>query len=335
MPDGGGVDAEDRDRGARPQPLGDRALADEVHALEDAGVRAVIGFRELETLRRRGGQARDGHVAAVVVQRGEEPGERGEGVGHRPAVHAAVDRVLERPHLDHAVDDAAERRRQCRHADPPVRRVREDERVRPELRAVARQELIEMIGTDLLLALDDHLHADGRCDHPGLVVACAAAVEAAVSLGRLERRGLPLCLVAGRLHVVMGVQQDGGRAVRRGDLAEDRRVRAVQLQETDAPHARVLEDGGGRLRGRADVRGVIAFRRHRRDPHEARQLLTDPRHVLRDASANLLDGHAASLSAQIAGSRTSLFDVELDARIGSTSRGAVKSIVDGSLSGRR
>ena len=45
----------------------------------------------------------------------------------------------------------------------------------------------------------------------GLVVGGAAAVEPAVALGRLERRAVPVLVVAGRLHVVVRVEHDRGR----------------------------------------------------------------------------------------------------------------------------
>ena len=47
----------------------------------------------------------------------------------------------------------------------------------------------------------------------GLVVGGAAAVEAVAAHGRLERRRVPVVVVAGRLHVVVGVEQDGRPAV--------------------------------------------------------------------------------------------------------------------------
>ena len=75
----------------------------------------------------------------------------------------------------------------------------------------------------LLLALDEHRHADGRvavvcperrqmrCD-ACLVVGGAAAVQPAVALGRLERRRRPLAAITLGLHVVVGVQQHRRRA---------------------------------------------------------------------------------------------------------------------------
>ena len=55
--------------------------------------------------------------------------------------------------------------------------------------------------------------------------------------GRLERRRLPALGVAGRLHVVVRVEQDGGRAGRLLDLAVHVRVRAGQLEELHVAEA--------------------------------------------------------------------------------------------------
>ncbi len=64
-----------------------------------------------------------------------------------------------------------------------------------------------------------------RCD-PCLVVGSAATVHAAVALGRLERRRLPLAVIAFRLHVVMGVQEHRRRS-RRGRMPGDDGGRAA------------------------------------------------------------------------------------------------------------
>ena len=65
-----------------------------------------------------------------------------------------------------------------------------------------------------------------RCDS-GLVVGGAAAVEAAVALGGLERRRHPLAVIALGLHVVMGVQQHGRRSRRRRVPGDDGRGAAL------------------------------------------------------------------------------------------------------------
>ena len=114
-------------------------------------------------------------------------------------------------------------------ADRPVGGVGEDDGVGAQLLAVPLEDRRQRVGADLLLALDEDRHADrqrpvvraqrGDVGHDaGLVVGGAAAVEAAVALGRLERRAVPQCVVAGRLHVVVGVEhaRSATRAARRG-----------------------------------------------------------------------------------------------------------------------
>ena len=110
----------------------------------------------------------------------------------------------------------------------PVARVGDDDHVGAERVGVVGEELRERPGTGLLLPLDEQSDAEvevisqrrpsraQRCDmrhDSGLVVRGAAAVQAAAADGRRERRGLPQRLVADRLHVVVGVEQDGRASV--------------------------------------------------------------------------------------------------------------------------
>jgi hypothetical protein len=119
-------------------------------------------------------------------------------------------------------------------------------------------------GADLLLAVQQHLDRAGQLAGDGqqalggpqlgqmlaLVVGAAAAVQAAVADLRLERRAGPGVQRVGRLHVVVAVDEHGGRGRRPGPLTEDQRP------------ARAVEDG--RLQaGRGDqVAGVAGGRGH-------------------------------------------------------------------------
>ena len=88
---------------------------------------------------------------------------------------------------------------------------------------------------DLLLPLEEDLHADGRGgrsrraertdvdEEVRLRVGGAAPVDRAVALDRLERRGAPLALVPGGDDVVMRIEQNRGRSRRAGKLAPDDR----------------------------------------------------------------------------------------------------------------
>ena len=147
-------------------------------------------------------------------------------VRHRAAPHPAVQRVVEDLHLDVHLHDAAQLVGERGHAGVEVRGVGEDDVVRGQHRLVLLEELAEVLGADLLLALDDELDVarqpgpglqvrghGGDVGHaPALVVGGAAAVQAAAALGGLEGRGLPLLRPPGRLHVVVAVEQDRGRA---------------------------------------------------------------------------------------------------------------------------
>ena len=63
--------------------------------------------RIVQGRRRPADQPGDGDLPGLVVQGGQEPGEHGERVGHRPAEHPAVYRVVDHPDVDEQVDQAA------------------------------------------------------------------------------------------------------------------------------------------------------------------------------------------------------------------------------------
>src|SRR5215831_7247642 len=101
-----------------------------------------------------------------------------------------------------------------------------------------------MLGTDLLLALDEDSHANWWLPIPRLecrrvngdtrlVICCAPAKKTAVALCRLERGRLPEFLVSRRLNVVMGVQQYCWRPHWAAPGTEHRRMRAVNFKHSD------------------------------------------------------------------------------------------------------
>ena len=172
----------------------------------------------------------------------------GIGAAERPAVL----RLIQHADLDHAVGDAADARRDRGDARPVVPGVADHGHVGAEQIRVPLHELGEVGGGALLLALDQELHRDGHVvperpqrggvDHdPRLVVGGAAPVQAAVADLGFERRRVPLLERAFRLDVVVGVQQDGRRALRPVDLAEHRRVPAVELQEPGVRHPAAMK----------------------------------------------------------------------------------------------
>ena len=239
------VDAQHRDRRLRPQPLRDRTVSGQLEALHGRHICPVVRLVVVDLSLPVAVEAGDGHVATVVVQARQHPRQRHDGVGHRTAVHAAVHRVFQRPDLDQAVHQPTQRRGETGDAEAPVRGVREHQHVGAQHLPVLLEEPGQVLGARLLLALDEHLHADGRLRvvrpdgghvrrDPGLVVVGPPPVQPPVPNLRLERRRVPVRGVPRGLDVVVGVQQHGRRSGRPRHLAEHGRVGLAVLQE---PHA--------------------------------------------------------------------------------------------------
>ncbi len=133
---GGGVHAQHGEGWLVPQPLGDAAAADERDAVQQAGVGAEdldIGVGD----RGRGSvQPGDRDLARVVVQRGQQPAQRGEGVGDGAAEHSGVDGTFEDPHLDGQVDQPAQAGGERGHVDRGVGGVGDDDDVAAQQLAV-------------------------------------------------------------------------------------------------------------------------------------------------------------------------------------------------------
>ena len=130
------------------------------------------------------------------------------------------------------------------------------------------------------------VHDDAR-----LVVGGAAAVQAAGALRRLERGARPSRLVAGRLHVVVRVEQDGGRAGRRGARRVDDRRSTRDLEQLDTRHAgrpQEIRDGRRRLARR---RLGEALEGHRGQAHEALEVGAQLGHESGDAAPQVARPH--------------------------------------------
>jgi hypothetical protein len=164
---------------------------------------------------------------------------------------------------------------------------------------------------DLLLALDHDLDPDRGPPTPGaqgadvhedvrLRVGRAAAEDRPVALGRLERRRLPLRLVADRDDVVVPVEEDGRRSVGGGDLADDHRRGVGQLEELELLHTESRRSsetasrpraapGGSRAETRARTPtgsrraapGLLQARHRRRDSRGECVVVDVPCHALR------------------------------------------------------
>ena len=148
---------------------------------------------------------------------------------------------------------------------------------------VARHPGLQGAQAYLFLALDEHLDANrqivaqsaqghGVHDDTALVVGRPAPVQPPVAEGGPERLRGPRRLVAGRLHVVMPVEEDGGLAGRRGPLAEDgvRPPGYVEQPHVRQP-SRPQQDGDG-LRRIVQVLTLKTFERDGGDLYEALQL---------------------------------------------------------------
>ena len=90
------------------------------HAVEHAGLAAEVGLGQVGAVPRRRPQPFDRDVAVVVVQRGEQAGQREQRVRRGAAELAAVQRALERAQRDRELAVAAQGRAQRRLAELPV-----------------------------------------------------------------------------------------------------------------------------------------------------------------------------------------------------------------------
>ena len=254
-------------------------------------------------------QAGHGDRAVVGVQRGQQPDQQGERVGRGAAVHAGVQRVVQRAHLDHGLHEAAQRGRERRGADGRVGGVGDDEHVGAQALAVLGEEGLERRRADLLLALDEHGDADAGAVRvggevgahggqvgadAGLVVGGAAAEEPAVALGGDEGVARPVRRLAGRLDVVVGVEQDGRGARGRGPPGDHRggagrAVRARRAEQLDLGQAGLAQQPGDLVGGAPDVLLVERGGAHARHGHERPELLDDLGHEAGDGLAGGVD----------------------------------------------
>ena len=271
--------------GARPQPLVDgvTSLSRQAHAGEDAGLLLELRFAERQPadprellrprLRHLVVEARDIELAIGRGQVRENAREHLNRIGDGTSPHAGMPRLLEGFNLDVHLHDAAQLIGERGHAGVEVRGVGENDEVGVEHLPVLLEEVNEVLRTDLFLALDHELHVArqrsdglevardrGHVGHdPALVVGDAAAVEPAALLHRLEGRRGPARLVAHRLHVVVAIEEHGGRALRVQEVAVDVGVHALEGQDLDVldPHrAQGVGHRGGRLLDRLLWKGT-------------------------------------------------------------------------------
>ena len=165
------------------------------------GEQVPLGRRQLHDLVVEAGQ-RD--PAVVIMQVGEQVGQRLQRVGHGAAERAGVQVALGAVHVDLGGDDAAHAGAHRRDIGGPHRGVRDHDDIAGQPFALAPQQVGEVDRARLLLAFDDQLDRDRRRgrlvggqpggqaerveQHLALVVGGAAGQHLAVALDRLERR---------------------------------------------------------------------------------------------------------------------------------------------------
>ncbi|CAM5660657.1 hypothetical protein SGRIM119S_00001 [Streptomyces griseorubiginosus] len=301
------VDAEDRDRRAGPDAVGHRAVADQLHPVQDLRVLAELLLVVREALPGRvRGEPVDRGGAVLRAQRVQDPDQRRQrvrgGTAELARVEVALQGVDPDPHHGHAAQGRGHRRQ----TGAEVARVADDDGVRVEEPGVrlgvplqaARALLLRALGDELDVHRDPAVGLQGAQreqvhDQPALAVGGPAPVPAAVlALGELEGRGLPARLVQRGLHVVVGVEQDGLRALGARQVAVDR-LRAVRGVE----QGHVLETLGPE-RVRDPVRGGLALAprellevRHRPERHQFGELRPRPRHQRGDGLGDRIRRH--------------------------------------------
>ncbi len=261
--DGGHVDADDRQGGSAPEPRGDASAPCQPDAVEHSRVGSILCFRVLHFGIGGHDEAGDGYVPFLVMERRDEPGQKRRRVQHGASEDPGVDGVAQHADPEGAVHESSQARRERGGADGPVARVRNHDDVGRESFAVRVEEFSEARRSCFLLALDEErdTHPGGvaqdfrdrapsrQMDHdPRFVVRCAATEQAPAADLRGERRGVPEREVSRWLHVMVGVEQDGRPAWRRGAAGDDGRstglaVRPFRSEDFSPVEAR----GGGQL----------------------------------------------------------------------------------------
>ncbi len=176
------------------------------------------------------------------MQRGKQSAQRRQRVHDRATEYAGVYGAFQHPHLDLAVDEAAEAGGERRNVHAPVHRVCDHDHIGAQAVAIRLKEGGERRRADLFLSLGKEHHTHRRAavespqrrdvrHHSGFVVRGAPAEEAAVALRGLERLARPVIDVAGRLDVVVCVEKNRGRTVRRRPVGHHRRCTSVDRQD--------------------------------------------------------------------------------------------------------
>ncbi len=268
------VDADDGDGRAQPDALEDRRrrIARELHAVAqsprapEAGLGrrergepgALVGVGWLVVVP----AAVERGVAVLVDQRGEQLREREHRVGDGPARHPAVDRAVEGadPHVD--AREPAQGVGEAGRAHRPVAGVGEEQHVGRAARRRGSSRNAPRVGEPISSSPSTStftLHGSSPAVriHARTAATCATAPALSSAVPRpksrpsrsrrFERIRRPPVDVAGRLHVVVRVEEHGGRVGTLGPLADDVGEPAVGAQLAHVVQPRVAHElGDGR-----------------------------------------------------------------------------------------
>jgi hypothetical protein len=177
-------------------------------------------------------------VTLVILERGQDLGQRKRGVGDRAAERPRVEVGPGSLDVDLHVAETAQPIAERRNAGGEHRAVGDHDDVAREALPVFFDERLEVLGADLLLALQEHLHvarkpaADREMRLPGLpvrehlslVVGGSAGEDAPVTDRRFKGGSRPQLDRVHGLHVVMPIEEHRRRLRRVEPLGVDDRV---------------------------------------------------------------------------------------------------------------
>ena len=201
-------------------------------------------------------------------------------------------RVVRDGHVDGHDRVATQRRGDGGFAHLPVRRIRHDDDVGGELILVSIEERRERGRTDLFLTLDEHDDVDRQIlakdrqgtqvhRNAGAIVGRTAAINAVSTNLRLVGIHAPAAQLTHRLHVVMGVEQNGRGALDAIRMSDEGGLALSPVGGGFAQDLGIQSKGrealADMLGAALHVGGVRGIRRHRRNRHKLREFLQQGR----------------------------------------------------------
>ena len=284
-------DAVDLKRGERPQPLqhgvplqpGERLRPHPV--LEEVTLperQALPGLKlALGGAAHGGVEARNIDLAVRRLELRQQADQLLVRVGRGAAELAGVEVRLGGAHRDLGVAQTPQRGVDRRPLGREVRHVGDEHHVSLGALGLAAQQLEQHAAAVLFLAFDQEAEVDGRvtacldrleqAEHLAFVVGGAAGEHPAVANGRFERRRAPLVERIGRLHVVVAVDEERGRAGHFRAHAPHDRMRFAR-DELHLAAAEASELAGHPFRRRPAIGVVRGEGRDRGDAEEGAEL---------------------------------------------------------------